>query len=134
MIEPNPYIGALYTAMSEQAMRDDEIAPVLREIDAQFPNVNTMHLVYVLRKKKRTIAVVVEAVEQRTRYMVYWPADVDAVVIEKKMRKDASHVHTEMKLVTEDLLVTVAVLRSIVLTEYLKPEADGKEEGEGTPA
>ena len=134
MTEPNIYIGALYTAMSEQAMRDDEIAKVLRTIDAQFPNVNTMHLVYVLNKKKRTIAVVVEAVEERTRYTTYWPADVDARVIEKKMLKDASHVHTEMKLITEDMLGTVAVLRSIVLTEYLKPDTDGEEEGKGTTA
>ncbi len=134
MTEPNIYIASLYTAMSEQAMRDDEIAKVLRTIDAQFPNVNTMHLVYVLNKKKRTIAVVVEAVEERTRYITYWPADVDARVIEKKMLKDASHVHTEMKLITEDMLGTVAVLRSIVLTEYLKPDTDGEEEGKGTTA
>ncbi len=121
-------IEALYVLLSEEVHKADPVGKVLQTVNAEWPNVATMHLSYTLGKRPRIIAIVVELEAKPTLYSIYWPCEVNPAKVEKAMMTTGK-VPAEMRLVASDLREAVSIVRSIVLTEFINQKAqDGNEE------
>ena len=124
------FVQAVYSMLAEVASHGGPVGDVLRESNAEFPNASTMHLVLPLGVKK-VVAVVVESEAEPCRYSVYWPVSVDAMKVREELM-EKGRIAAEMRLVTNDMIDAVSLVKSIVLTELVNQQQqnDGKEGSE----